>query len=114
MLRGKLFQSLGAAPALAPQSFQLDHLYLQEELISWSEAQSRCCLALPKYNSCPLYIHMFTYMFVCVCERETLNSKISFHLRNIEYFFLCLQAFKDMLYAAQDQAPSIEGNRGIL
>lgn len=24
-------------------------------------------------------------------------------------FLLCLQAFKEMLYAAQDQAPSIEG-----
>lgn len=34
----------------------------------------------------------------------------SWYLNNIIISAHCLQAFKEMLYAAQDQAPSIEGN----
>lgn len=32
------------------------------------------------------------------------------YLNNFRISARCLQAFKEMLYAAQDQAPSIEGN----
>lgn len=77
----------------------------------FSLPESKWCNRLSSFN-----IHRF-YSTHCFCKTCPFRNNKMKQMGSFEVFevincdFSCHQAFKDMLYAAQDQAPSMEGKK---